>query len=226
MTHEVALLFGSAFVIGLLGSAHCIGMCGGLSSALSMGLKPQKPAEKVWFLNLLNLGRIFSYVLAGVMVGSVGYFAQDLGAGKLLRLFAGILMILMGLYIAGLSKVLVHIERAGAKVFSFIQPLSRAFYPINNSRKAFIVGFFWGWLPCGLVYSTLVWSAAQGSVIISPLLMLAFGMGTIPALLLTGSLSVKFQSVIKNSNFRLLSGLAVLIMGIWTIPGPHKSWLM
>lgn len=226
MMNDFALQLGSAFLIGLLGSAHCIGMCGGLSSALSMSLNTKSPSEKAWFLNLLNLGRIFSYVLAGFVVGAVGYFAQDLGAGKLLRLLAGIIMILMGLNVAGLSKMLVHLERLGAQAFSFIKPLSKAFYPINTSPKAFMVGFFWGWLPCGLVYSTLVWSAAQGSLIISPLLMLAFGVGTMPALLLTGTLSIKFQSAIRNSNVRLLSGIAVMVMGIWTIPGPHKSWLM
>ena len=92
--------------------------------------------------------------------------------------------------------------------------------------RALLLGALWGWLPCGLVYSTLIWSASQGSAIDSALLMLAFGLGTWPVLLATGLAAERVTAVLRKRSVRMAGGLLVILFGIWTLPGPHQHWLM
>lgn len=208
----------SAFVIGLLGGVHCVGMCGGIVGALSLGVDTQKR----WPLLLAyNIGRISSYALAGAVAGGLGYFfASTLAvqqAQQVLLLIAAVFLILLGLYLAGWWRVLGQVEQLGGYLWKHIEPLGRGLLPIRNARQALAIGLLWGWLPCGLVYSALLWSVAAGSVLDGALLMLAFGLGTLPNLLLMGVAANQLKRWLAKPIVRRVAGAAVAAYGIWLL---------
>ena len=211
-----SLSFTTALIIGLLGTTHCLAMCGGIASSLSTA--NQRGSSTLLRLVAYNLGRISSYTLAGLMIGLIGAGIQQTALGPLLRIFAGLLLVAMGLYIAQWWQGIILLERGGASLWRYISPFMKPLLPADTVPKAVLLGIGWGWLPCGLVYSTLIWSSAAESVIQSGLLMLAFGLGTLPAMLLTGVLAQQVRALILNSNLRSLSGLILIAMGIWTLP--------
>ncbi|WP_136679460.1 sulfite exporter TauE/SafE family protein [Neptunomonas sp. XY-337] len=204
----------TAFVLGLLGSAHCMGMCGGI--AATIGLRQHQ--KRIDHLLGYNFGRVISYSIAGALVGSLGFLLKGEILGLALRTFAGLLLIAMGLYIAKWWQGLLQVEKLGGYAWRFIQPFAARLLPVQSAKQAITLGFFWGWLPCGLVYSTLLWSATAQSASQSALLMLAFGVGTMPAMLLTGILAQQAQSLLANQYVRSISGLMVIVFGIYTIP--------
>ncbi|WP_281645269.1 sulfite exporter TauE/SafE family protein [Parendozoicomonas sp. Alg238-R29] len=227
MTDQLSLT--AAFLLGLLGGGHCIGMCGGIMSALSIG--SSAPPRSLKSFNILlgyNLGRIFSYTVIGFLMGWLGWFIGGFSkeTSIALRVFAGIMLVGMGLYLAGWWMGITILEKAGHKLWRRIQPTASAMLPVNSPVKAIGVGALWGWLPCGLVYSTLIWAAASSNAIESASLMLAFGLGTLPVLLLTGFLAEQIRNLLQNKYFRSAAGTLVILFGLWTIPGPHQMWVM
>ena len=98
--------------------------------------------------------------------------------------------------------------------------------PVSSVPRALLLGALWGWLPCGLVFSTLLWSASQGDAWQSGLLMLAFGLGTWPVLLATGLAAERLTALLRKRQVRLAGGVLVILFGLWTLPGPHQQWLM
>lgn len=127
---------------------------------------------------------------------------------------------LMGFYVTGWWKILVHLEKVGARLWRLIEPLGRGFLPINTLPRAFIVGCIWGWLPCGLVYSALTLALAQGRPFASAAVMLCFGLGTLPALFIGGLAGETLQSLLRNNRFRSLCGLLIIAFGVWTMAMP------
>ncbi|RTE67639.1 sulfite exporter TauE/SafE family protein [Amphritea opalescens] len=215
MTEQVSAL--TALLLGLLGSAHCLGMCGGISSAVAMGIdrKNQHPAL---LLLGFNLGRITSYTIAGALLGSLGWLISSPTTAILLRTFAGVILILMGLYVAQIWRGLALIEKQGNHLWRHIQPLSRRLLPVSNPLQALALGGLWGWLPCGLVYSTLIWSATAGDWKVSAMMMACFGLGTVPAMLATGLLANQVQALLKNKKAQTVAGLLIILFGLYTIP--------
>lgn len=219
---EQTLGLGTAFIIGLLGGTHCIGMCGGITSALSMAIPTGKGYQKRLLFTLLsyNVGRISSYSFAGLVIGSFSWLLADQSIYLFLglRTLAAILLILMGIYIAGWGNGLRLIEKAGGKLWAKIQPISKRVLPVKSLKHAVLLGIIWGWLPCGLVYSTLVWSSMADNPLNSAALMMAFGLGTLPAILTTGLLAEKASSLLKNTHFKAMSGVLLILYGLWTFP--------
>ncbi|WP_341706886.1 sulfite exporter TauE/SafE family protein [Halopseudomonas sp.] len=218
----------TALALGLLGGGHCIGMCGGLMGALTMAIPPeQRRGWPLWRLLLAyNSGRILSYTLAGALVGSLGWALHSAGLGVILRSIAGLLMIAMGLYLANWWSGLTRIERVGRGLWRHIEPHARRLLPVQRPSQALLLGTLWGWLPCGLVYSTLIWSSSHGSASTSALLMLAFGLGTLPTLLATGAAAERLTALLRRRSLRVSAAIMVILFGIWTLPGPHQQWLI
>ena len=179
-------LLGSALVLGLLGGGHCLGMCGGLMGALTLAIPPEQRGRRLRLLLAYNLGRILSYASAGLLLGLAGWAVASSPAALALRVVAALLLIAMGLYLAGWWSGLTRIEALGRGLWRHIQPLASRLLPVSSLPRALLLGALWGWLPCGLVYSTLLWAASQGNAGYSAALMLAFGLGTWPVLLATG----------------------------------------
>lgn len=210
-----------AFVVGLLSTIHCIGMCGGLVGAMTMSLSPdirQNQLKLTLFTFAYNLGRIISYMIAGLLVGLLGQVFKDFimpeqGIG-LLRLIASIMIIAMGFYIAGWFPQFSRIEKMGVPVWSLLQPLGQRLLPVDKIWKAYFFGMVWGWLPCGLVYYMLLMSPANDGAINSALFMLAFGLGTLIPMMSVGFLTGKITQFRNSKRIRHLSGILLIIMGI------------
>ncbi len=223
---ELAPLLLSALILGLLGGGHCLGMCGGLMGALTLAIPAEHRAQRFQLLLSYNLGRICSYAIAGLLLGLAGWAVASSPAAMLLRVIAALLLIAMGLYLAGWWSGLTRIEALGRGVWRHIQPLTRRFMPVTSLPRAILLGGLWGWLPCGLVYSTLLWAASQGDALDSVALMLAFGLGTLPVLLATGMAAERLTALLRKRGVRMAGGLLVILFGLWTLPGPHQHWLM
>ncbi|BAN53362.1 MULTISPECIES: sulfite exporter TauE/SafE family protein [Pseudomonas] len=219
-------LLGSALVLGLLGGGHCLGMCGGLMGALTLAIPPEQRGRRLRLLLAYNLGRILSYASAGLLLGLAGWAVASSPAALALRVVAALLLIAMGLYLAGWWSGLTRIEALGRGLWRHIQPLASRLLPVSSLPRALLLGALWGWLPCGLVYSTLLWAASQGNAGYSAALMLAFGLGTWPVLLATGLAAERVNALLRRRSVRVAGGVLVMLFGIWTMPGPHQHWLM
>lgn len=216
----------SALVLGLLGGGHCIGMCGGLMGALTMAIPIDNKAKRMQLLVFYNIGRISSYTIAGFVIGSLGWGVSNQGFGDSLRIIAGCLLVAMGLYLAGWWYGISHLERGGRLLWKHIEPTAKKLLPVTRSYQALLLGIAWGWLPCGLIYSTLLWAASQGNAYESGLLMLSFGIGTLPVLLITGLAAERLTYLLRKKAVRTLGGLLVILFGLWTFPGPHRTFFM
>ncbi len=223
---ELLPLLLSALILGLLGGGHCLGMCGGLMGALTLAIPAEQRSRRLRLLLAYNVGRISSYALAGLLLGLAGWAVGNSPAAMLLRMIAGLLLVSMGLYLAGWWSGLTRIERIGQGLWRHLQPLARRLMPVSTLPRALLLGAIWGWLPCGLVYSSLLWAASQGSAVESSLLMLAFGLGTLPVLLATGLAAERLTGLLRRRGVRIGAGLLVMLFGLWTLPGPHQAWLM
>ncbi len=214
-----------AFITGLVGGVHCVGMCGGIVGMLSFGQQPNSRKQStLHYISLLfgyNIGRIAGYISAGAIVGALGASILSLSelnqSKQILSILAAVFMVLLGLYLAGFWNALTKVEAIGAKLWKFIEPLSRRFIPVNTIGRAIPLGFLWGWLPCGLVYTILIMSLSAGSALEGALLMLAFGLGTLPNLLAMGVIANKLVKWTRNPTVRLIAGLLVIGMGVITL---------
>ncbi|WP_070887093.1 sulfite exporter TauE/SafE family protein [Pseudomonas sp. D1-3] len=216
----------SALILGLLGGGHCLGMCGGLMGALTLAIPAERRQQRLQLLVAYNAGRILSYTTAGLLLGLAGWALASGPLASVLRSIAGLLLIAMGLYLAGWWSGLTRIEALGRGLWRRLQPFTRRLMPITNVPRAMVLGGLWGWLPCGLVYSTLLWAASQGDALRSAALMFAFGLGTLPVLLATGLAAERLVGLLRRRGVRIAGGLLVMLFGLWTLPGPHQHWLM
>lgn len=214
----------SALTIGFAGGLHCIGMCGGISSAL--GFASGNNANSGHYARLLayNLGRISSYTCIGFIFGGAGWLLGQQGmlAHTFLKLLSGALLIAIGLkvsgfQIGGLWRGVVILEKSGAWFWRRLQPLGKTLMPIDNIPKAFLFGMLWGWLPCGLVYAALAWSATSGSASQSALLMACFGFGTLPWLLATTLAGQKLNGLAGKRSLRFAVALVLVLSGLLTL---------
>ncbi|MBI5462013.1 MAG: sulfite exporter TauE/SafE family protein [Gammaproteobacteria bacterium] len=210
--------FLSALLVGFFGGVHCVGMCGGIVGALTFGLPEQvraRPAGAWPFHIAYNLGRIASYTLAGALAGGLGAGLLQLTelrqAQQVLQIFAALFMAALGLYLGGWWSGLLYVERLGGSVWRRIEPLGRGLLPVATPLHAFALGLVWGWLPCGLVYSVLIWALTAGSALHGAQLMFTFGLGTLPNLLLMGALAAKLGSFVRQPWPRRVAGGLVLV---------------
>lgn len=206
----------SVFLVGLLGGGHCVGMCGGIVGAVSVSLPQAKP--KLHFIVAYNAGRIVSYALAGGLAGAVGassfFLSHVLPIEKTLYAAANLMLIFLGLYLAGFSAMLTRVEVLGASVWKHIQPIGKRFIPVKTKSQAFCLGMVWGWLPCGLVYSILIAALASGSAMQGSIIMLCFGLGTLPTLLAMGMTAIKLKQYLQQQWVRKLSGVLIVTFGV------------
>lgn len=216
--------FFGAMLVGFLGGTHCVGMCGGIVGALTFGLPGE--ARQGWrglwpFLAAYNSARLLAYTAAGALMGGVGLLGASLmpmhQAQLGLQALAGVFMIALGLYIAGWWQGLARVERLGGHLWRRIEPLGRRVMPVRTPRQAFLLGFLWGWLPCGLVYSVLIWAMAAGGPAEGALLLLGFGLGTLPNLLLMGVFAVQLGRFMRKAWVRATGGGLVVLFGVYTL---------
>jgi sulfite exporter TauE/SafE len=222
MSHYLLALVASAFMMGLLGGVHCIGMCGGIVCALctSCSRQAQRRWEPLYYQLSYSLGRITMYSILGLLTGVIGVvLAQQMGStgSAILRYLAAVLVILTGLYIGGWWQLISSFERFGKFVWRYASKLTRYLLPVRNYKQAFVLGGLWGLLPCGLVYSALLVALSSHYWLSGALVMFAFGLGTLPALLLVGSTMQSYQAFLAQKWVRRLSGLTLIVFGMLSI---------
>lgn len=218
---EFSLL--AVFMVGLLGGVHCLGMCGSIVGMHAAQLPKHPPLSSpvaLWPFHLAyNAGRLASYALAGALVGAIGQagllFRDEVPVQHLLFALSSLMLIALGLYLAGIWGMVRRIEQAGGLLWKRIQPLTRRLLPVTTATRALLLGTLWGWLPCGLVYTVLVSALASGSAPGGALIMLAFGLGTLPNLLAIGLFWENIRRVAQSRRARLLAGSLVAGFGVY-----------
>lgn len=213
----------SAFLLGLFSTAHCIAMCGSVIGALTLSLPAsvrQSPKAMLPYVLNYNLGRIISYALAGALVAALASPLNNIGGLDWLRYLSVIFMIAMGLYLAGWLPRFAQIEKIGTPVWRFLQPLGQKLLPVKSLKQAFAFGAIWGWLPCGLVYAALVMAATSGDAVNGGLTMLAFGLGTLPAVMGAGLFVGFLSSIARNIWFRRAAGVLIMVMALVVLIAP------
>ena len=205
-----------AFTLGLLSTPHCVAMCGSLVGAMLMGSRSsgskQSPLMTVF---LFGSGKLLAYVALGAIAGLGGLaLAGTLaGPGVFLRALSALLMIGIGLYIAGWWRGIARLEKAGARLW---QPLLRRVRVLRLDRPGnqLLAGMAWGLLPCGIVYSMLGMALASADMLKGSLLMASFGLGTMPFVMSAGGLMKTVQNMFDNALVRQLAGGAMIVMGL------------
>ena len=217
MNGDITLL--TLFLLGFFGGGHCVGMCGGLSSAFALQLPPG--LNRAGLIVLLNLGRISSYVFIGLLVGAIGQISISLDQTRWLQnglyLSANLLLLFLGLYLAGISSLATRIESIGRPVWKRLNPLLNRLLPIQSVPACFGVGMLWGWLPCGLVYSASLYALGSGNALEGGLYMLAFALGTLPNLLAMGLFAAQLKNFLQRKTVRLAVGLLVAAWALWRL---------
>ena len=218
---DTGVTLAAAFAVGLLGSVHCAGMCGGIAGALGLGL-PGRRGGRLAHLLAYNAGRIGSYAAAGALAGWLGagldraWLAEAQWVGRYL---AAAFLVALGLYLGGWWQGLAWLERGGAHLWRHLEPWGRRLLPVTRPSRALALGLVWGWLPCGLVYSALVWAATAAAPLRGAALMAAFGLGTLPMLLLLGGSAGALAAVLRRPGLRRAAGLAILLLAAYTLWG-------
>jgi len=217
----------SALLMGLIGSTHCVGMCGGIISTLSTNFDGKSQGQSFSIQLFYNLGRITTYSFFGLLIG---FFSSNLmqmlpDPHAFSMKIAGIFFILLGLYISQLLNSFKYFEAAGQKLWVRIEPFGRQYLPAKNNWNALKLGLVWGWLPCGLVYSALALAVTQLNPLHSALTMMVFGLGTLPTLLLIGHFAKNVKMILQNKQVRIGLGLILIVYGISQIAG-YSTFMM
>ena len=216
-----SVAMGSAFIAGLSGSAHCFGMCGGMAGALGMHARSvaTDSANVIATAMLYQVGRIAGYAALGALFGVLGMaLAMSLNLNRIadvMRLISGALLMLIGVRILFRVNALAPLEKLGARVWRYVQPLAGSAARGNTLARPLLLGLMWGWLPCGLVYSMLMVSATSGNAAGGAAVMVAFGIGTLPAMLTSTFAAARIQHWFARPGTKLASGIALVAFGAW-----------
>ena len=218
--NEALPLLAAAFVTGLLGSAHCFGMCAGISGLFAVNASVASLKSQFLLAIAYNAGRVLSYVFLGTVVAILGQ--AMVGAipriAAPVRLASGLLIVIVGLQVTFNWRFLAPVENAGAKIWQRIAPAAKGLLPVTSLPKALGLGLLWGWLPCGLVYSVLLLAGTTANAVNGGLVMLAFGLGTSPAMIMTGLGASKLSQFMSRK--RLGAGLLIILLGLLTLAMP------
>jgi len=213
-------LFAAAFITGLLGSAHCFGMCAGLSGLVAVNTSVASLRPQLAMAVAYNSGRVLSYGFLGAAVAMLGQTIVDAipNIAAPVRFASGLLIVIVGLQVAFGWRFLAPLEKAGAHIWNRIAPAAKGLLPVTSLPKALGLGLLWGWLPCGLVYSVLLLAATTANPFAGGLVMIAFGIGTMPAMIATGISASRLSQFMSRK--RLGAGLLIVVLGVLTLAMP------
>ncbi len=210
MTFAIVL---AAFVLGFLGSFHCIGMCGPI--ALTLPVQHLDGFKKFIGILIYNSGRVFTYAILGSLFGIIGMSFNFFGWQQLLSIVLGSLLLLF--FISSFFQKRIFNNQFIQKNWNkyIIQWLTPLFHK-KNMGNLFLIGLLNGLLPCGLVYMAVAGALATGNILYSSLFMACFGLGTLPAMM-TMSFAGSFVSLAMRNKIRKSVPYIVAIMGILLI---------
>ncbi len=234
------------FLVGLLGGVHCVGMCGGIVGAFAVatprrtfpvavsaaGSLPSTVADSGARVLAFNAGRIGSYAIAGAFAGLLGSIPALINIAAVQTAaywLANLMLVLLGLTLMNVWHGLAGIEAIGRGAWRRVQPLMRRLLPVQSPVQALALGALWGWVPCGMVYSVLMTALLTGSAAQGALVMLAFGLGTLPLLFTMGVAGTSIQPFLQKRAVRSAAGVLVLAFGLLGLvrvgAGLSHGWL-
>lgn len=203
---------GAALLLGLSGAGHCLGMCGGIASALQLAGNSGTRSALAY-----HGGRILSYALLGGIFGFLAGTVDSSSWTIALRYLAGALLVGMGLYVAGWWRGMARVEKLGAAISSPLQKKASALLAGHNADSSFTLGLLWGLIPCGLIYSSLAWAVTSANAFDAALLMGLFGLGTLPAMLAVSLGAARVQVFLRRRGLKSLIGMLLIAGGLWTV---------
>ncbi len=219
MIEGITSSYVTAFLLGLFSTVHCIAMCGSVIGALTLSLPSEireNQTKMFPYVFNYNLGRLLSYGVAGAIVGLLSSPLATFNGHLVLRYLSIIIMIAMGLYLAGWFPKFAYMERMGGPIWRWLQPIGQKLLPVKKLSQAFFLGMVWGWLPCGLVYAALAMAATVGEPVKASLVMLAFGAGTLPAVMGAGLFAGFLSAIARAKHLRQIAGVLIIAMALTT----------
>ena len=209
----------AAFIAGLAGSGHCIGMCGPIVLLI------ERDGAGIGRRLAANVGRLGFYVVLGGIAAAFGVFLTSFtGVSEglfMLRTAAGVIIILLGLHLLFDLRLVGWLEKVGSSLWQRMSPFAKHVMPANTIARSLGAGFIWGALPCGLVYSAVVLAATAGGASGGAMVMTAFWLGTLPSLLLAGGMAKRLASVKNRKSFRIAAGTAMILSGAIALAMPY-----
>jgi len=218
---DLSALF-TAFFVGLLGSGHCFGMCGGIAAGLgSLNVNPETPENpkpRATSAFLFNTGRVLSYACLGLisawLLTKLGHALNVPKWSMILRFVTAVMIFLIGLQFLFNLQTLAGIERLGARVWKLILPFAIRASSLPGGTGRLLLGLCWGLLPCGLVYSVLLTASAAGSAISGAFVMMAFGLGTLPSMLGMSLAAPTLAAMLSDKWTKKLMGAALILLAV------------
>lgn len=209
----------SAFIIGLAGSVHCLGMCGGIVTLAGISTSESRKTRQSLLALFFNAGRLTTYALFGLAAGLTGkaLFSTQGGHGgglSVAQIISGVLLILIGIYVTRVWNSFAWIEKAGFRLYRLVQPLTTRLIPVRSYPKAWLLGMTWGLMPCGMLYAAIAMAAVQSGAIQGLTYMLLFGLGTLPAMLSMTFFGTTINQFTRKPAVRIFLGLLLIGMGI------------
>lgn len=220
------LTIGAALLLGLLASGHCMLMCGGITGALGVATaRNARGRPRLDLLTGYQLGRITSYAVAGLLIGGIGgglIGLLDIERVRwALRILSAAALLLAALVMLGLLRD--PGSALGKRLWPRLAPLGRRLLPVTSLPRALGFGMIWGWMPCGFVYTVLLVAALAAQPLQSAGVMLAFGLGTLPAMLAAAYGAPQLVAWSNRRGLRRAAGGFLLLAAALTVAGP---WLV
>lgn len=214
------LVLSAAALAGLLGGVHCVAMCGGIATTLGGAAAKGFPSALA-----LNLGRVLGYSLAGVIVGGLGDGLLQLvrieGLAQSARTLVGVVMLVAAARLLWPQHFRL-LATPGAGLWRWLQPLRERVMVLRGPLRPLLLGAFWGWLPCGLSTTLLAAAWLEASALHGGLLMLAFGLGTLPLMTSLSWSGAHFAQVLARPAWRRLAATLIALAALLTLAAP---WL-
>lgn len=215
MTLPESLSYSAALLVGLAGSPHCIGMCGGIVSLFNLSARDGQAGSRGFSNNIIfQFGRVSCYTMLGAIAGATGAIAlgeREL-VGVAFRWLSLLLLLSIALSVLGWWSPAKRLERAGSLLWQKLQPMARPLLQSSKKSRVYALGVLWGFLPCGLIYSTLAWSLTTGNTVQAALMMLCFGLGTMPALLGVGYMAGDLKRQMRRPAVRYSLALFLALL--------------
>ena len=210
---HLSTVFEIGFFMGLLGSVHCIGMCGPLVMALPISHRSN--FQKTVTLFLYHAGKIMSYAILGLLFGLFGSQLPVFGVQRNISVIIGITMLLYGIYVFVLKSKYLQLGPFN-NVYNFIVKCLSKLFKSKYMVSFFFIGMLNGLLPCGMVYLALSSAMATQNLLQGGLLMVFFGMGTVPALMLV-AIGGQFMGFTFRRKIQTLLPVFIFSMGVLLI---------
>lgn len=213
-------MYETAFLIGLIGSVHCMGMCGPIALALPLTKKTSGNIEGIRMRMILgrvlyNFGRIATYALLGGIIGVVGHQIKLAGYQQALSISTGVVILLFTILPSKAGGQLLRLPVLN-RIWGFWQKVTARLFRTPGMSSMFIIGLMNGFLPCGLVYAGLAGSLITGSVQGGSFYMMLFGLGTLPLMLVTSMLPgvIKYETRKKLNRLIPIAAMALGVLFI------------